>query len=137
MKSFFIKILIVFSQCILCCQAQVHSLGSPCVIDDSYIDLLKDVGFSSHEIYADSMIKCHTVYYNSDSLLLRFDCAKNMYFEGIIYKGNKFGLWEGVYKGRRIVEIGYLGEPKNRPIYIGLWNKRGKYISKTFLSIIE
>lgn len=137
LRLFFIQILIVFSQCILCCQAQAQPLDSPCVVSHSYIELLKEVGFGSREIYADSMIKCNTVHYNSDSVLLRIHYAKNMYFEGIIYRGNKFGIWKGVYKGRTIIEIAYMGEPKNRPIYIGLWNKRGKYISRTFLSIIE
>lgn len=129
--------IIIFFSSIFCCFAQTDSLGISCIPDTNYIELLKETGISSKKI-STSNLDCKVIEsYNSDSLLIRHYYAKGIYFEGILSKGHKIGVWKGYYKGRIIVKIGYIGEQKNRPIYVELWNKKGKHIRKTFLSIIE
>lgn len=117
--------------------AQTDTSRIPCDPEISYIQLMKEAGVTSRKISTNNL-DCKIIeFYKSDSLFIRQYYSKDIYFEGLMSKGYKTGMWSGCYKGKIIVNIAYLGEPRNRPIYVELWNKRGKHIRKTFLSIIE
>jgi hypothetical protein len=129
--------LIFFFSSAFCCLAQNDSSRINCIVNSDYIELLKEAGIYSKKISSGTLNCMIIESYNKDSSLIRHYYTKDIYFEGIISNGHNIGVWKGYYKNRLLIKIGYLGDQKNRPVYIELWDKKGKYIRKTFLNVIE
>lgn len=129
-------IYLMFTVSALGCIAQKKWEVNECSPDEIYLSLMKDAGVNTNQI-SRPKATCKVLYINSDSSFVRQYYSNKIYFEGAMKHGFKVGIWEGYYKSVKIAAVAYMGEPKNRPVFIELWDIKGKHISKTYMSIIE
>lgn len=129
-------LIIILFFIIYSCQTQKGSIQKYCNYNKVYLELLKESGINTTKINK-KKLNCTIQNITSDSSFVQQHYSEEIYLEGTILKGNKVGVWKGYYKGKLLFKVGYLGESKNRPIFIEIWSIDGKHIRQTNLSIIE
>lgn len=131
MLLFLITSLSLFS-----CNIQKGLINNSCRTDKVYLELMDEAGINTRKLKKNDL-NCQIKNISPDSLFVQQFYSDVIFFEGYLIKGNKTGQWNGYYKDKLFVKVSYLGEPKNRPVFIDLWNIEGKHIRQTNLSIIE
>ena len=131
-RFIFFIMLFFFSNC-----SQINKFPPyNCEIDKGYLELLNESGVDLKSIKKKN-IHCNIYNKLNDTLYLKQFYSEQVYFKGIIYKDKKMGLWKGYFNEKLIIEIAYLGEINNRPIFVRLWKINGDFIRYTKFSTIE
>lgn len=122
--------------CFMNCKAQQVQKKLPCKPESTYLSWIYEIGVDTANFKIEDF-HCNMLSNSGDTIFVREQYFNNIYFEGNLIHGQRVGIWKGYYKGTKIVQTAYLGEKRDRPVYVELWSKRGKYIRKTYMSVIE
>jgi len=127
-KYFFYLTILTIS--LVSCSSQARFAKNGCNPDKVYLEWMRESGVDTKS-FKKNKINCKTISRKGDSTFVREYYSDNIYFEGNLWKGIKFGIWNGYFKKTKIIETAYLGEEKRRPIFVELWNINGEHIRYT------